>query len=92
MKIFYVQPFLIIQCDNFETPFATLIVDRKQISIGYVSYEKCAAMIIKTSYIFNLEFEKSTDAILNYISRFVMKITNSRVKSSTQKLYDYVNE
>lgn len=74
LKISYLQPFILIQCDDLSDgpAFATMVIDRKYIPLGYISYARGVEAIIKASYIFNLEYEKSIQNILNYVARFVI--------------------
>lgn len=82
-----------MQCDDLkdDNAFATMVIDRKYIPLGYVTYARGVEAIIKASYIFNLEYEKSIQNILNYIARFVMQVKDAQIKSSLHKLFEHIN-
>lgn len=85
------QPFLIVQHQNFQDPFISLIIDKKVIPIGYVNFQRGFELLLKAFYVFNLKYVKEMINVFNFFECFVLRIKNCQAKSSVATLFNYIN-
>lgn len=68
------EPYIIFQDFKDGLVFSTIIIDGKDLHLGYVTSRRAFDVYFKTFYVFNLTYESTSKQLMNFFEVYVYAI------------------